>query len=179
MSYTAFTGNERFATAPLLDLALALKERGNPSALIFEDETGKQIDIDLRGTLDDVRLRYASPEESRGPGRPKLGVVAREVTLLPAHWEWLNAQPGGASVALRKLVHEAKKANETKDRQRQAQEATYRFISVMAGNLPNFEEASRALYADDRGRFAELISDWPADIQAHAQKMLAAATVEP
>ena len=103
----------------------------------------------------------AQASEPRGRGRPKLGVVAREVTLLPRHWEWLNAQPGGASVALRKLVDEARRANGDRDRQRAARDAAYHFMSTMAGNLANFEEASRALFADDRRRFAGLIADWP------------------
>ena len=111
------------------------------------------------------------PSEPRGRGRPKLGVVAREVTLLPRHWEWLNAQPGGASVALRKLVEEARRANGDRDRQRAARDAAYHFMSAMAGNLAHFEEASRALFADDRRRFAGLIASWPADIRDHVVKL--------
>jgi hypothetical protein len=113
----------------------------------------------------------ATPSEPRGRGRPKLGVVAREVTLLPRHWEWLAAQPGGASVALRKLVEEARKANGDRDRHRTARDAAYHFMSAMAGNLPNFEEASRALFADDRRRFTSLIAAWPADIRDHVVKL--------
>ncbi len=78
------------------------------------------------------------PAEPRGRGRPKLGVVAREVTLLPRHWDWLNAQPGGASVALRKLVEQARRANGDADRARAAREAAYHFMSAMAGDLPAF-----------------------------------------
>ena len=111
----------------------------------------------------------------RGPGRPKLGVVAREVTLLPRHWDWLNAQPGGASVALRKLVEEARRANEGKDRVRQSQEAAYRFMSVMAGNRPGFEEATRALFAGRAGRFDQLIEPWPEDVRHYARKLAAPA----
>ncbi|AIE84049.1 hypothetical protein OP10G_0681 [Fimbriimonas ginsengisoli Gsoil 348] len=141
--------------------------------LIFDDFTGAQFDIDVRGTSDDVRQRYApAAEPPRGPGRPKLGVVPREVTLLQSHWDWLNAQSGGASVALRKLVHDAMRSSVDKDRARQAIEATYRFLSSMAGNLPNFEEASRALFAEDQVRFGELTAAWPADIREHANKLL-------
>jgi hypothetical protein len=136
--------------------------------LIFDDETGEQVEVDVRGTDDEVRQRLAPPGQEdapRGPGRPKLGVVAREVTLLPRHWEWLNSQPGGASVALRKLVEEARRANAGRDRVRRSQEATYRFMSALAGNLPGFEEAARALFARNPARFAEQIRDWPEDVQ--------------
>ena len=117
------------------------------------------------------RLRTPRTGEPRGRGRPKLGVVAREVTLLPRHWDWLAAQPGGASVALRKLVDEARRASGDKDRSAQARDAAYHFMSAMAGNLPQFEEASRALFADDRRRFTGLIADWPADIRDHIVKL--------
>ena len=116
----------------------------------------------------------ASPSEPRGRGRPKLGVVAREVTLLPRHWEWLNAQPGGASVALRKLVEQARRANGDADRQRAARDAAYHFMSAIAGNLPNFEEAARALFADDRRTLVERIAAWPADIRDHVIKLACA-----
>ncbi|MGB6081560.1 MAG: DUF2239 family protein, partial [Xanthobacteraceae bacterium] len=102
---------------------------------------------------------------------PKLGVVAREVTLLPRHWDWLSMQPGGASVALRKLVEEARRRNGDHDRARMARDAAYHFMSTMAGNLPGFEEASRALFASDRHRFAELIASWPPDIRDHIVKL--------
>jgi hypothetical protein len=141
--------------------------------------TGRAVDLDLRGSDAEILARLpqdtssdlpveAPASEPRGRGRPKLGVVAREVTLLPRHWEWLNAQPGGASVALRKLVDEARRANGDKDRAREAREAAYHFMSAAAGNRPHFEEASRALFADDRRHFVALIADWPADIRDHA-----------
>jgi hypothetical protein len=120
-----------------------------------------------------------APAEPRGRGRPKLGVVAREVTLLPRHWDWLGAQPGGASVALRKLVEDARRANGDRDRQRAARDAAYHFMSTMAGDLPGFEEASRALFADDRRRFAELIADWPVDIRDHIVKLAFRDLAEP
>ena len=110
-----------------------------------------------------------------GPGRPKLGVVAREVTLLPRHWAWLSSQPGGASVALRKLVEQARKDGQTQDQRRQSQEATYRFMSAMAGCLEGFEEAARALFAADRLRFEALLAPWPPDIQNHLQQLAQAA----
>jgi hypothetical protein len=106
-----------------------------------------------------------------GPGRPKLGVVAREVTLLPRHWAWLSSQPGGASVALRKLVEQARKDSQSQDQRRLSQEATYRFMSAMAGCLEGFEEAARALFAADRPRFEALTAPWPQDIQNHLQHL--------
>jgi hypothetical protein len=111
----------------------------------------------------------------RGRGRPKLGVVAREVTLLPRHWQWLSVQPGGASVAIRKLVEEARKANAGKNRVRRAREVAYRFMSAMAGNLSGFEEATRALFGKDSERFQSLTDSWPRDVRDYARKLAAAA----
>jgi uncharacterized protein len=180
-TFTAFDGPGRLAAGALPEVALAVKRAGETatSILIFSDQTGRPIDLDLRGSDTEILARLpmrASPEpvcevppsEPRGRGRPRLGVVAREVTLLPRHWDWLNAQPGGASVALRRLVDEARRASGDKDRARAAREAAYHFMSAMAGNLANFEDASRALFADDRRRFAELIAHWPADIRDYA-----------
>jgi hypothetical protein len=183
---TAFEGFRRIASGDLAQVALKTKEvidQGERGAvLIFDDATSELIEVDFRGAPEDVLKRLppaASPKpedaEARRPGRPKLGVVAREVTLLPRHWDWLNSQPGGASVALRKLVEEARKVNAPRDRIRQAQEAAYRFISAMAGNEPGFEEATRALFAGKQGRFGELVESWPVDVRDHAKKLAAAA----
>jgi uncharacterized protein len=184
-TFTAFQGHRRLVSGPAGEVALVIKrmaERPDEPIVVFEDATGRSIDFDLRGGDREVLARLAklvpppveetaSPSEPRGRGRPRLGVVAREVTLLPRHWEWLSAQPGGASVALRKLVEEARRASGDKDRERQARDAAYHFMSTMAGNLPQFEEASRALFADDRRRFTGLIADWPADIRDHIVKL--------
>jgi hypothetical protein len=116
-------------------------------------------------------LAEGDQETPRGPGRPKLGVVAREVTLLPRHWDWLNSQPGGASVTLRKLVEQARRASEGRDRVRQSQDAANRFMSAIAGDLPGFEEATRALFAANTGRFDECVASWPADVRDHARKL--------
>jgi hypothetical protein len=185
--FTAFVGPTRLAAGPLAEVAIAVMQASRrpatPPIIIFSDATGQPIDLDLRGTERDVIARLPQPaspadaetEEAtagpRGRGRPKLGVVAREVTLLPRHWEWLGAQPGGASVALRKLVEEARRANGDADRVRTARDAAYRFMSVMAGNLAAFEEASRALFADDRRRFVDLVAGWPDDIRDHVVKL--------
>ena len=184
-TFTAFEGQRLLASGPLSEIALAAK-RAEPRATepiaIFSDSTGRAIDLDLRGSTDEVLARLpdaaaspvldsAAPSEPRGRGRPRLGVVAREVTLLPRHWEWLNAQPGGASVALRKLVDDARRSSGDRDRQRAARDAAYHFMSAMAGNLPHFEEASRALFADDRRRFVGQIAAWPADIRDHVVRL--------
>jgi hypothetical protein len=106
-------------------------------------------------------------QEARGPGRPKLGVVAREVTLLPRHWDWLSEQPGGASVALRKLVERAQRASAESDRRRKATESAYRFMHALAGNEPGFEEASRALFAGKLERLKDEVAKWPRDVRTH------------
>lgn len=181
-SYTTFSGHRRLATGTLQEAASAAKsaQEANPDAalLVFHNATGRQAELDLRGTTDDVlaRLLHETPAtisnetdspQPRGPGRPKLGVVAREVTLLPRQWEWLNSQPGGASVALRKLVDEARRKNEAKDRQRAMQETVDRFLLVMAGDLPKYEDALRAFYAKDQMRFENAIVNWPQDVRDH------------
>jgi uncharacterized protein len=187
LQFTAFMGPQRLAAGPLAEVALAVMQASRrpaaPPIIIFADATGQPIDLDLRGTDREIIARLPQPapdpeaaaEETaagpRGRGRPRLGVVAREVTLLPRHWEWLGAQPGGASVALRKLVDEARRANGDADRARAARDAAYRFMSVMAGNLAGFEEASRALFADDRRRFVSLVAGWPDDIRDHVVKL--------
>lgn len=181
---TAFRGERRLAAGDALSVARALwaaltAEPDGPPVLVFEDATGKAVDLDLRGSDEEVAWRLSPPPPSppRGPGRPKLGVVAREVTLLPRHWEWLNAQPGGASVALRKLVDEARKGSEAKDRVRRAQEAAYRVMLELAGDRPGYEEAVRALYAADRARFDALTADWPADLRDYVRALAVEALV--
>jgi uncharacterized protein len=190
-AYIAFEGDRSIASGDLRSVARAAKEtldrRNDAAILIFDGATSGPVEIDFRGTVADVLARLpeiagapGAPEDaaiptSRGPGRPKLGVVAREVTLLPRHWEWLARQTGGASVALRKLVDEARRTGEQGHRVRQAQEAAYRFMSVMAGNKPNYEEAIRALFAGEAPRFEKLIAEWPADVRRHASRLAEAA----
>src|SRR5882757_5198774 len=193
-TYIAFEGDGCIASGDLREVARAAKQtfdrRKDASILVFDGRTSGPIEIDLRGTVDDVLARLpdiagmpaavgdAAVPAPRGPGRPKLGVVAREVTLLPRHWEWLAQQSGGASVALRRLVDEARRANRDKDRIRHAQEAAYRFIAAMAENKPHFEEVARALFAGDAERFEAWTAPWPADVRDHARR-LAAAAFEP
>lgn len=187
---TAFLGTERIASGDLREVAAAAKtriDRGDLAPLlIFDDATSEPVELDLRGTLKDVLDRLPkdpeaegvadeNAEASRQPGRPKLGVVAREVTLLPRHWEWLGTQPGGASVTLRKLVEAARKSHAEEDRLRGRRDAAYRFMTAMAGNEAGFEEAIRALFAGQREPFERSLESWPPDVRRHAQMLAAAA----
>lgn len=191
---TAFDGVHCIASGPLEEVALTAKSvlegRATSSVLIFDDTTSDVIDVDYRGSGKDVLRRLAARAEARpeaipaaeaeiptprGPGRPRLGVVAREVTLLPRHWQWLGGQPGGASVALRRLVDAARHANVGRDRVRRSQEVAYRFMSALAGNQPGFEEAIRALFAGHRDRFEAEVAAWPQDVRNHAHKLAAGA----
>lgn len=185
-SYTAFAGVQRIAAGDLPTVVSAVKslmDQGSElNLLIFDDASAESIEADYRGTLEAVLNRLPKavtqqPEEpipdtlARLPGRPKLGVVAREVTLMPRHWDWLATQSGGASVALRKLVEAASRASETKDRLRQAQEVAYRFMSTMAGNQPGYEEAVRALFAGHAELFEQHTQTWPVDVRDYAGRL--------
>jgi uncharacterized protein len=185
-TYTVFASDRLVVSGALKTILLQTKEyldrSGADPVLIFDDQTGKQVDFDFRGSPEDVLSRLAthplfakSGEEGKprtGPGRPKLGVVCREVSLLPRHWEWLEQQPNGISAALRRLVEEARKHEPGKQRASLARDAASRFMSAMAGNLPGFEEALRALYARDQDRLMELVRDWPPDIRNHTEQMV-------
>ena len=186
---TAFDGSRCIASGELVEVVKEVKvsiDNGEAlSVLIFDDVSSELIEVDFRGSIEDVLKSLGNPSEianlsadvnmkgiiPRGPGRPKLGVVPREVTLLPRHWEWLNCQPGGASVALRKLVEEARRINCTRDQLRTLQGAVYRFMSAMAGDLPGFEEAARALFVGNPEKFNEIVALWPIDIRTHVQKL--------
>lgn len=174
---TAFEGMRLLASGPLAAVrqsVLAAEAHGAPAPiLIFDDETGSQIDIDLRAVPDQtqVQVEGAAGGETRRAGRPRLGVIGREVTLLPRHWDWLASQKGGASVALRRLVDDARKASATKDVRRGQQEAAYRFMSAMAGNLPDFEEAIRALFAGNDNGFTAMTASWPTDVRDYATRL--------
>jgi hypothetical protein len=184
---TVFAGHSRLASGGLDEVARRVKaaaDRGEQrTILVFDDATSWQIELDLRGTVDDVLARVAqhaaridSAKAERKVGRPKLGVVGREVTLLPRHWDWLAEQPGGASVALRRLIDTERKASGFKALARKAQETTYRFMSALAGNLAGFEDASRALFAGDRDAFARATEAWPADVRDHVRWLMTGGT---
>ncbi|MEO6445413.1 MAG: DUF2239 family protein [Gemmatimonadaceae bacterium] len=181
---TAFAGSSRVASGQLGDVVRKAKRVLDASplttVLIFEDESSALVEIDFRGDLDAVLRGLGQPAISplydaaaRGPGRPRLGVVSREVTLLPRHWAWLNSQPGGASVALRKLVEEARRTRAGSDRVRRSEESSYRFMSAMAGDLPGFEEATRGLFGRNRELFETSTSGWPADVREHSMQLAA------
>lgn len=175
----AFDGDYCIASGDIVDVAVRVKQtlsaRPQGQVLLFDIETSRPVEIDFRGSIADVTTRLKaelSPEPApRGPGRPKLGVVAREVTLLPRHWEWLAAQPGGASVTLRKLIEGARRNTAARDDARERQESVHRFLSAMAGDKPHYEEALRALYANDGDRFHALIADWPTDVRRHVERL--------
>ncbi|KPA91230.1 DUF2239 family protein [Pseudomonas sp. RHF3.3-3] len=195
---TAFEAHRLLSAGPLVEVALAVKathEKAPASpVLVFDDRTGRVIDLDLRGTKADIIERLSQPPrpsagryrprkdaptvpaadqptEPKGRGRPKLGVVAREVTLLPRQWEWLAEQPGGASAVLRRLVDDARKNGGSRQQRRAAQEAAYQFMLAIAGDFPDYEEATRALFADDRAGLEQRLATWPEDIREHALRL--------
>jgi hypothetical protein len=180
-TYTAFEDGKLVSRGTLQDVVLKLKRRmgraGNSPALIFSDATGNTMDFNFQGSEKEVLKRlevFVGEEggaEAAGPGRPRLGVVSREVSLLPRQWEWLASQSGGASAALRRLVDEAKKKSGEGLSIKQVQEKTYKFMSVMAGDLAGYEEALRALYKKDRKSFLSHTESWPPDVKAHAAKL--------
>ena len=182
-SWTAFEGTRRIASGALADVVTAAKatiDGGSAEpVMVLDDLDAQRVEIDFRNGIDFILARLPrpapkiDPEAPRGRGRPRMGVVAREITLLPRHWDWLNRQPGGASVALRKLVEQARRSHDADDRRRRAHERAYHFMSALAGDLPGYEEATRALFADDPARLRALIAYWPEDVREHAL-MLAA-----
>lgn len=179
-TYTAFEDHKILSQGSLEDVVLKVKKRLEKSPesqiVIYSDITGKSMDFNFQGSEKEVLKRleiYTTPETdnqgsaSTGPGRPKLGVISREVSLLPKHWEWLATQSGGASNTLRKLVEESMKKTSGTLTVKTAQERTYKFMSVEAGDLENYEEALRALYRKDKERFTSEIKAWPRDVQKH------------
>ncbi len=198
-THLAFAGHTCIARGALPEVAravrLALDAGESRPVAVFESAASAPVDLDLRGTPDEAAARAAAMAgarargtagadlpgtagggaagaERKGPGRPKLGVVGREVTLLPRQWDWLAAQPGGASVTLRKLVEGARKADQESNRTRRTQDVAYRFMHALAGNLPDFEEATRALYRWDLPRLEGLIEPWPVDVRDHILRIV-------
>ncbi|WP_291840746.1 DUF2239 family protein [Brevundimonas sp.] len=171
----AFAGDALIARGPLGEALAAIHAASGAgeAVLVFDAATGRVIDLDLRGSAADAlaRLSPAPEPEKRGPGRPRLGVTPREVTLLPRHWDWLAAQPGGASVALRKLVEAALKEAEGPDRARRAKDATYRFMTALAGDKPGYEEATRMLFAGDWTAFDAAVQGWPEAVREAVRGM--------
>jgi len=173
-TYSAFAGHRRIASGNLEEMLRAVKRHldgGGEPVLIFEDETGRQVDFDFTGSVDEVVARATAASPRTGPGRPKMGVVSREVSLLPRHWEWLEEQPNGISAALRRVIDDARKREPGAQRARRIRDATARFMWSAGGDLPGFEEAARALYARDYAKLAELTTAWPADVRAHVEQL--------
>ncbi len=185
-TFTAFAGTQRISRGPLEEVLPKVKafvdRNTEAQVLVFEDRTGTQCDFDMRGSADDVVAALAShpvygKPKHKGPGRPKLGVVSREVSLLPRHWEWIEAQ-GSASVVLRRLVEDASRdeVRLAKDRAKRRIEATSKIMWTLAGNLDDFEEASRALFAKDGAKLRELVASWPKDVRDHVLALYDEAT---
>jgi hypothetical protein len=183
-TFTAFLDQRKLAHGDIRAVAtLAVQSDLQGRLLIFDDATGRPVDLDTRGGAAAAVIDYQArpstqdtvPPRRPGRGRPKLGVVAREVTLLPRHWDWLSRQPGGASAALRRLVEDARRLGATADRAREAQEALYRVMSALAGDAPGFEDASRALFAHDDASLDNLVAGWPTDVADYVMRLAHAA----
>jgi uncharacterized protein len=168
---TVFSGPRRIASGSIEQIAATLADTAASGAplLVIDDATGRVTDLDLRGSKAEIIARRSGSvaEDAPGRGRPRLGVTAREVTLLPRHWDWLASQPGGASATLRRLVETASRTSAQHDRQRQARDTAYRAMQALGGDLPGYEAALRALYAGDADGFAAALSDWPDDLRAY------------
>ncbi len=182
MPVVAFEGNRRIASGELAEVAVQAKavlERSERApVLIFDAQTSAVVEVDFRGTDDQMRARLqttAEPVEPPRRGRPKLGVTAREVTLLPRHWDWLGNQPGGASAALRRLIDQARRLDAGAEAARTARDALYRFMTALAGDAPRYEEALRALFAGDAEGFIAATAAWPIDVRDHAWTLAPAA----
>lgn len=177
-TYTAFAGHRRIVTGSLETMLRGTKaclDAGESGALvIFEDATGRPVDFDFRGAVEEVVEREVPAPAPAGRGRPKLGVVSREVSLLPRHWEWLEQAPGGISAALRRLVEEARRHEPGRQRARRVREAASRVMTVLAGDLPGYEEATRALFARSSS-FDEHVAGWPTDVREHLGALVAEA----
>lgn len=174
MDCAAFSGGRLIARGGPRAVLPAVKAAADvgEDVLVFDLATGRTAEFDLRGDLAAALSRLPeAPEIRKGPGRPKLGVTAREVTLLPRHWDWLGGQPGGASAALRRIVEAAMREAEGPDRVRRSREATYRFMTAMAGDLPNYEEATRMLFAGDWTAFDAAVERWPEGVRDVARAM--------
>ena len=172
--FTAFVGHRRLAQGDLATVATAAAEplKAGASVLILDDRNGERLELDPRESLAALLTRHGAPSPAPPTrGRPRLGVTAKEVTLLPRHWDWLSAQPGGASAALRRLVDAARREGAAVDDARRSHRAVDRFLYLVAGDLPQFEEVYRAFYASDAQGFTGLIADWPADVRDHAQTL--------
>ena len=164
-SVTAFLGDERIAGGDREAVTRLIEERyaaDHSAVRVFDDSTGRVTDLDYWDAA-------SSAPQPRGRGRPKLGVQAREVTLLPRHWDWLAVQPGGASATLRRLVEEARRSEARTEQARR--DAAYHFMQAMCGDRSGYEEALRALYRGHREGFAAIIAEWPEDVRRYIAEL--------
>ena len=193
-AWVAFEHHQKTAAGGPATVIAAVQQRlaSNPHAMpvVLDAISSERIELDWRAPLEQLLTLVPAPspaasdgaaadEAPRGPGRPRLGVTAREVTLLPRHWEWLSRQPGGASVVLRKLVQSAMKEGSAADAKRRATDAAYRFMSIVGGDLPHYEEVSRALFAGELVRLRALVAGWPGDVSAHMLALVARIDADP
>lgn len=173
---TAFQSCSRLAEGSEAELVAIIRSQSPDSEriLVFDNDTGQQVDLDLREAPQSGGLQAEHQQSveagvaARGRGRPKLGVKGREVTLLPKHWEWLEQQNGGASATLRRLVQASMKSSHAEDLKRKSQARANRVMTALAGDLVNYEDATRALFAGDAVAFKQLIRSWPADVRQYA-----------
>ncbi|TBR43539.1 DUF2239 family protein [Marinomonas agarivorans] len=198
MHYSAFLDTRLLAAGELTTVITQIKQQfPDREALLVETNSCKRLEINWQGSVEDVLARIdampqAEPLSSdliapatpkthikSKRGRPKLGVVSKEVTLLPRHWEWLSKQSGGASVTLRRLVDQARQENSLEDEIKLRQEQIYNFISFFAEQLPNVEETMRALYRQDRSLFYRSIKNWPTDIRRFCEDRFIAIPTSP
>lgn len=151
------------------------------SIRVFGDETGECLDFDLRVkvlTKSAMGKSALSTSVVRSMGRPRLEVVAGEVPLLPRHWEQFDRQPGGTSVALRRMVDEGRKIGQGRDSVRAPRETACRSMRNMAGALPGYEHAARALFRGNKALFEKAVAHWPADFGAQRSKPTAAGWIQ-
>jgi hypothetical protein len=173
-TFTSFADNRLVAGGGREEVLRATKahlDKGGHAVLIFEDASGRQVDFDFRGSIDEVLARMRQ-DVKPGPGRPKLGVVSREISLLPRHWDWLESQPNGSSAAIRRLVDEARRNETGIERGRHVRNGISKFLWAIAGDFPNFEEVARALHAREDSRLDSLMSAWPKDVRDHVFRRL-------
>jgi uncharacterized protein len=150
-TYTAFLNNRQIAAGPREEVAAATRASQARAALIFDDATGDLVKLDAPAGVRSTSVAHV------------------EIGLLPRHLEWLEAQPGGPAAAIRRLVDEARRSGAGGERR--AKEAAYRFISMVAGDFPRFEEATRALFAGDLSGFGAAVDAWPVDIRDYGRRL--------
>ncbi len=176
--YSSFIGDRHLFTGDLKGMLSQthayISRHGEEGLLIFDNFSGRQIDYNFRVSLEELLGKELPPTPKKGPGRPRLGVVCGEISLLPRHWDWLQRQRQSASATIRRLIEAAMKEASPEEKTREAIDAAGKFLWTMAGNLSDFEEASRALYAQKWHILDAITAAWPEDIAKHLNMMLKA-----